>query len=279
MLTKKAKRTIGCIVAGCVLAAGIAFSVVACDMSMETTSYRLETPKVTAPVRIVFISDLHNSLFGEGQKELVSAVEQAQPDIVILGGDIADKTQDYSPDNAYILAEHLGKKYPCYYSIGNHEYARGDSELIKERLSQYGITALEGNSDIIEVKGQKIEVCGIFGADTLLEIDGRTISELELVSTDKATEHYRMLLLHFPEDAEKCLDGNFDLILSGHAHGGQIELFGQGIVAPGQGLFPKFTSGIHENRLVVSRGLANTFPLVPRIGNEREIVVLTVSKP
>ena len=94
MLTKKARRIIGCVAAGCVLTAGIVFSVVACDMSMETTSYRIETPKVAAPIRIVFISDLHNSLYGEKQTELISAVDKAKPDIVIFGGDIADKTQE-----------------------------------------------------------------------------------------------------------------------------------------------------------------------------------------
>lgn len=283
MLTKKARRIIGCVAAGCVLTAGIVFSVVACDMSMETTSYRIETPKVAAPVRIVFISDLHNSLYGEKQKELISAVDKAKPDIVVLGGDAADKTQDYSPDNAYVLAEYLGNKYPCYYSMGNHEYARGDSELIKERFAQYGIKILEGNGEIIEVNNQKIEICGIFGADSYLEIDGDMVTELELVTAEKDTEHYRVLLLHFPEDAERCLGGNFDLILAGHAHGGQWRIPGvlDGVYSPGQGFFPKYTSGIYQlsdTKMLVSRGLwkPSTPIAVPRVFNRPEFVIADI---
>ncbi len=283
MLTKKAKRTIGCIAAGCVLTAGIVLSVIACDMNMETTNYRISSEKVTKPVRMVFISDLHNSLYGENQTELISAVDKAKPDIVIFGGDIADKTQDYSPDNSYILAENLGKRYPCYYSIGNHEYTRGDSEYIKARLSEYGVKALEGNGDIIEVNGQKIEICGIYGAYASLEIDGESVTELELVSSDVPTEHYRMLLLHFPEDAEECKDANFDLILSGHAHGGQWRIPGvlDGVYAPGQGFLPKYTSGIYQlvdTKLLVSRGLwkPSTLIAIPRVFNRPEFIIIDI---
>ena len=92
MLTKKMKAGI---IAGCALTAGIAFSVVACDMRMTTATYRLSTGKLQTPIRIVFISDLHNSLFGKGQSELINEVEKAAPDIIVIGGRSCEFGESY----------------------------------------------------------------------------------------------------------------------------------------------------------------------------------------
>lgn len=280
MLTKKMKAGI---IAGCALTAGIAFSVVACDMRMTTATYRLSTGKLQTPIRIVFISDLHNSLFGKGQSELINEVEKAAPDIIVIGGDIADKTQDYYPENSYILAEYLGNRYPCYYSMGNHEYSRGDSALIKQKLAGYGIKVLQGSGEVLTINGQQIEICGIFDADAYFEKDGELINELQAVTAEKDSKHYRVLISHFPEDVEKCLKGNFDLILSGHAHGGQWRIPGilNGLYAPGQGFFPKYAGGLYQHGdtwQIVSRGLwkPSTVIAIPRVFNRPEFVITDI---
>ncbi len=280
MLTKKMKKGI---IAGCALTAGIVFSVVACDMSMTTATYRLSTSKLQTPIRIVFISDLHNSLFGKSQSELIAEVEKADPDIVVIGGDIADKTQDYYPENSYILAEYLGKRYPCYYSMGNHEYSRGDSSLIKQRLQSYGIKVLQGSGEVLTVNNEEIEVCGIFDANAYFEKDGEYVNELQAVTAEEGTDRYRVLIAHFPEDVEEYLKGNFDLILSGHAHGGQWRIPGilNGLYAPGQGFFPKYAGGLYQHGdtwQIVSRGLwkPSTVIAIPRVFNRPEFVIADI---
>ncbi|MBE6880911.1 MAG: phosphohydrolase [Ruminococcaceae bacterium] len=252
-------------------------------MSMTTATYRLSTSKLQTPVRIVFISDLHNSLFGKNQSELIAEVEKADPDIVVIGGDIADKTQDYYPENSYILAEYLGKRYPCYYSMGNHEYSRGDSSLIKQRLQNYGIKVLQGSGEVLTVNNEEIEVCGIFDANAYFEKDGEYVNELQAVTAEEGTDRYRVLIAHFPEDVEEYLKGNFDLILSGHAHGGQWRIPGilNGLYAPGQGFFPKYAGGLYQHGdtwQIVSRGLwkPSTVIAIPRVFNRPEFVIADI---
>ena len=173
MLSKSVKkRALICAAA----VAGAVFVAFACDMSLAETGYQLKSGKLLSPVRIVFLSDLHNSLYGKNQSELIEAVDRQKPDIVVLGGDIADKTYADVPENAYILASRLGGKYPCYYSMGNHEDQRGDSMQIKQRLSEYGVTVLEGNGEVLDIRGNKIEICGIYDAHTYNEIDGELVN-------------------------------------------------------------------------------------------------------
>ena len=88
---------------------------------------------------------------------------------------------------------------------------------------------------------------------------------------------YKILLSHHPEYYEPYIkELPIDLVLSGHAHGGQCRIFGQGLIAPGQGFFPKYTSGIYDERLIVSRGIGNQF-IVPRVNNPREIIVIKIN--
>ena len=98
---------------------------------------------------------------------------------------------------------------------------------------------------------------------------------LEWLKFFAALNGYKLLLNHHPEyypDYIKELD--IDLTLSGHAHGGQIRILGQGLIAPGQGFFPKYTSGMYDGRLIVSRGLANNAPPIPRLFNRKELIFI-----
>lgn len=285
MAVKKAKKRI---LASCAVtaatAAAIAFCAAAFDMRMTSVEYQLQSDKISS-LRIAFISDLHNSLYGKNQSELITAVDKAKPDIVVFGGDMADKTQDFSPDNSYIAAEYFGKNYRCYYSMGNHEYSRGDSDKIKEDLSAYGITVLEGSSETIEINGSEIEICGLFSPDLYIETpDGEFISQLDAVSAPQSDSRYRILIAHFPELIDEYLTGGFDLVLSGHAHGGQWRIPGilNGFFAPGQGFFPKYAGGryTHGNtEHIVSRGLwkPSTLLAIPRIFNRPELVIVEIN--
>ena len=253
-------------------------------MRLQTTTYEIKDSKLSSSVRIAFVSDLHNSLFGKGQTELINAVELAKPDIVIFGGDLADKTQDFLPENSYILVKYLVKRYPCFYTIGNHENARGDSARIKQQMADFGVTVLEGNGTVIDVKGNEIEICGIYAAHTYDEVNGELVNQLEAVTSEKDSKRTRILIAHFPEQIDEYLKGNFDIILSGHAHGGQWRIPGliDGVFAPGQGVFPKYTAGVYmhgDTAHVVSRGLwkPSTLIAIPRIFNRPELVFVDLT--
>ncbi len=284
MLSRNAKRNIAIGTATAVLCA---FGAVACDTRLQLTSYNIYSEKLSASVKLVFISDLHDSLFGKGQSQLIQAVEAEKPDIIIFGGDIADKTKMHYPKNAYLLAKELAEKYPCYYAMGNHENSRGDSALIKQTLSDYGVTVLEGSGEVISINGNSLEICGIYDAHTYDEIDGELINQLDAVTADIDGSRYRMLLAHFPEQIDEYLKGGFDLILSGHAHGGQWRIPGliEGVYAPGQGFFPKYTNGLYchgDTVHLVSRGLwkPSTVIAVPRVFNRPELVTVNlIPKP
>lgn len=167
-------------------------------MRLQTTTYEIKSGKVSSPVRIAFVSDLHNSLFGKNQSELKNAIDGAKPDIVVFGGDLADKTQDELPENSYILVKYLVKRYPCFYTIGNHENARGDSTRIKQQMSDFGVTVLEGNGTVININGNETEICGIYDAHTYDEVNGELVNQLDAVTSEKTASVQEYLSLTFP---------------------------------------------------------------------------------
>ncbi len=264
--------------------AATVFTAIACDMRLLNVFYNLKSSKVKDDIKIAFISDLHDSLYGKKQSQLIGEVDKQKPDIVVFGGDLADKTMDHMPENSFIAVRELVKRYPCYFSMGNHEYSRGDSLKIKKILSDMGVKVLEGNGEVITVKNSQIEICGIFDAFAYDEVDGELVNQLEAVTAPEDSTRYRVLIAHFPEDIEEYLKGNFDLILSGHAHGGQWIIPGvvNGVYAPGQGFFPKYAGGLYTHGKtfhVVSRGLwkPSTLLFVPRVFNRPELVFVNIS--
>ncbi len=263
----------------CAFAAGCVLTAAALDTRLTVQKYTVASPKIKSNINIAFISDLHNSPFGKEQCELIDAVKSLKPNIVIFGGDLADKTQDIQPENSFTLVKELVKSYPCYYTIGNHESNRGDSARIKHTMSELGVTVLEGNTADIEINGTPLEIAGIYDAHTSDYDEQRGFVNQLAEVTDTDSENYRILIAHFPEQIEEYLSGGFDMVLSGHAHGGQWRIPGliNGVFAPGQGLFPKYAGGLYmhgDTAHIVSRGLWKpSSPIaVPRIFIRPELV-------
>ncbi len=239
-------------------------------------AYVVDSDKVSEPIRLAVIADLHSCDYGIEQKELLDAIDGATPDVIVMVGDIVD---DVLPsNNAKTFFEGIAYNYPCYYVSGNHEYWSGDIEGVKSLISSYGMIVLEGEQQIIEVNGQKISISGI---------DDPEIGEKEwlhqLMTVDHQIEEaiFSVLLTHRPERIDAYNLTEFDLVLAGHAHGGQWRIPGllNGLVAPNQGLFPKYAGGIYEfdnQKMIVSRGLARESTRVPRIFNATELVVVTI---
>lgn len=249
------------------------------DTALAVRFYTVETGKLEGGVRLVLITDLHSCGYGEGQRELLDAVEAQAPDAVLLGGDIVDDDKRQPIENALTAVRSLAERYPTYYVTGNHEFWTREVEAIRARLTACGATLLAGDCAELEVRGQKIQICGIDDPD-VGESEWR--EQLERVTASADPEAFTVLLTHRPERVEDYEGRGFDLVLAGHAHGGQWRLPGiiNGLLAPNQGLFPKYAGGryeLGETTLVVSRGLARETTRVPRIFNPPEVVIVDVS--
>ncbi len=254
----------------------ILLTLLAFRSDLKVVSYDVKTDKLHDEIRIAFIADLHSCNYGEGQADILNMISKAAPDIVLLGGDIVD---DLLPRlKAFEFLSAMAKAYPCYYVSGNHEFWSGEIDDIKADIKALGITVLEGERADVEVNGQIISLFGI---------DDPEIGEKEFTRQLKnCGEHmdksrYSILLTHRPERIDSYLMYDFDLILTGHTHGGQmrIPLLVNGLFAPDQGWFPTCAGGIYnfnKTQMIVSRGLARESTRMPRIFNRPELVIVNL---
>ncbi len=251
------------------------------DLRLKIRSYNIDSNKINQTVKIALLTDLHSCKYGKNQKNLITAIDNQAPDIVLLGGDICD---DVIPnDNTELLLSAIANKYPIYYVTGNHEYWSNDIDTILELFKKYDVTILDGKSDTIELNGQKINICGVNDPD-VIKYTNSTVSifdQLNKLSTVSANGNYTILLSHRPELIDKYEAYNYDLVLSGHAHGGQwrIPYLLNGFLAPNQGFFPKYAGGLYnfdDMNFIVSRGLAKESTKAPRIFNPPELVIINL---
>ncbi len=256
------------------------------DNRLTVTRYALEAAGLSQPVRIVFVSDLHSCAYGEGMRELIDAVDRQQPDLILLGGDIFDDTL---PDgNTLDFLRGIGSRYPCYYVTGNHEnwVAPEDFAGKMAALAQCGVIRLSGAMAEMEIRGQRLNICGADDpcawqrdADPGVTAWKNYRAQLREVSTLPRDGAYTILLTHRPELLELYAYYGYDLVLAGHAHGGQARIPGlvDGLFAPNQGWFPKYTGGTYEQDgtvMIVGRGLARESTRVPRFYNPPELVIV-----
>ena len=256
------------------LAALVALGIIAFDTRLETTWYIIESEKITTPVSFALVTDLHSCDYGEGMTELISAVDAAAPDFILLVGDIAD---DVLPsDNTYTFVQNVAARYPCYYVTGNHEIWSGRAEQVKADFREFGVTVFEGGNAVVDFDGTRLNLCGI--DDTSV---GGPLFRKQLPSAflDIEPDSYTILMAHRPERINQYSKYACDLVVSGHAHGGQwrIPFTDISLFAPNQDFFPKYTSGVYtysDTKLLVSRGLARESTRVPRLFNRPELVMV-----
>lgn len=254
------------------------------NKALELNMYNIssnELPKEFDGFRIAQVSDLHNAEMGKDNQKLISMLKDAEPDIIVITGDMID-SRNTNVDIALAFAEKAMQVAPCYYVTGNHESRVNEYDALKEGLNRLGVTVLEDAKTELVVSGEKITIIGVddpnFKMDYLLNDESAIKSKLnELMSED---DGYTILLSHRPELFEAYVDSDVDVVFSGHAHGGQFRIpFIGGVVAPNQGFFPQYDSGIYtkENtNMIVSRGVGNS--IVPfRINNRPEVIVVELS--
>ena len=273
------------VLAGAVL---IAWGFFSSKYGLETSNYVLSSPKITAPIRVVQLTDLHNSEFGEGNAELIDLVSQQHPDLIVMTGDMLNGREDET-EIAASLVRMLTEVAPVYFSYGNHEvtHERMFGRDLTALFEEAGATVLEGTYEDVTVNGQTIRLGGIYGyclPEKYYATGEAKRWECEFLKEFQNTEDYTLLLAHLPT----CWIRNdnldiweIDCVLSGHEHGGQIRLpWIGGLYAPDQGFFPGRSSGIYASQdgkrvMVLSRGLGSGVG-VPRFNNVPEIVVVDI---
>ncbi len=270
-----------------VMVLSVTFTLFAIDSRLKVVNYTLESDEISSPVRIAFISDLHSCKYGgSSQSDLIEAVRAQNPDIVLFGGDAFDC--DLDPEATFVAMREIAAEYPCYYAIGNHEAGREDKDELLKEVCEIGVMLLEEENVILDINGEKVILTGVKDSGAYSTEDEekqeilteRAVARIKELKTE-AEEGFNILLFHRPENFEDYAEMDFDLVLSGHAHGGQWRIPGvlNGLYAPHQGIFPKYAGGeyaLDGCTMIVSRGLAKECNWVPRVFNRPELVVIDI---
>ncbi len=281
------KKAVLIIIATLVLLCG--FSLYASKHFLQCSYFTISNEKIKHPFRIVQLTDLHNSTFGDHNEKLVNKVLEQDPDIVLVTGDLINETEE-DLSIALELISSLSKEVPVYVSYGNHEanYEKRYAVDITKLYENTGATVLNFKYDDIEVNEQKVRLGGIYGyclAEKYLSSGEAKKEEVQFLKEFQDTSLYTILMCHMPVTwiiNNSLNEWNCDFVLCGHSHGGQIRipLIG-GLYAPDQGWFCGKEAGLYysDNQskiMLLSRGLGNT-EKIPRINNIPEIVVIDVT--
>lgn len=225
---------------------------------------------------MAYLSDLHSCDYGEKQVGLVSVLEEEDPDVVLLGGDIFDDTRAH--DKGFELLEEIKGKYEIYYITGNHEFRLYDTEEMKRKIESYDIKILEGETVPLLEEEYNIDLSGMDDNDVGYNAFHE---QFKKASNSRREGAFSVLLSHRPEYFEHYANKEYDLVISGHVHGGmwRIPFIGNGLFSPGQGLFPKYLGGEYEeknSKLILGRGLTKKSAGFSRLYNPPEIVFVTL---
>ena len=229
----------------------------------------IRSEKINTETKICVLSDLHCRPFGTHHERIMKLVNQENPDFVVIPGDLFDTGRNFNV--SFDLLEQL-KGRTVYFTSGNHDNYLEEMDDFREKMRQMGIHVLENASEHFN---EDIIIAGLSDA-------GRE-PEWHTEEVNKLAEHagYRILISHRPNHLQLYRECDYDLIICGHAHGGQwrIPFTKQGLIGPQQGFFPKYTDGIHDmngSLMYISRGLASGDGRIPRLYNNPEVGIITL---
>ena len=277
-------KKIICLVLSLLLVSGL-LSITLSRTALTVSRYQLTASKLTGPIRIVQLTDLHNSEFGEDNERLAARVAEQEPDLILVTGDLLNENEERT-DIAVTLIRKLAEIAPVYVSFGNHEvgHERRFGTDLRALYTQAGARVLNDDWVDLTLKDQELRIGGIYGYCLPSKYREARKSESAFLEEFQNTERTTLLLCHMPVCwiINGSLDGwDVDVVLSGHIHGGQVRLpLIGGLWAPDQGWFPGKSAGLYfsgdgERVMVLSRGLGNT-DNVPRVNNIPEILVLDI---
>ena len=231
------------------------------NFRFDTTEYRVSA-NVPRPLTFAFVSDLH----GCPNEPIIAAIERLAPDAILVGGDFVHNNAVWESGIDFLRL--AASAAPTFVSLGNHEFylERDVRKLVREN----GATLLDDAS--ADFGG-----IALGGLSSAFDPESGGVPDTRFLERFARKQDFKLLLCHHPEYYERYIKPlAIDLTLAGHAHGGQWRFFGRGVFSPGQGIFPKYTSGAYDgSRLIVGRGLGNTV-VFPRIFNPPELVVLHI---
>ena len=256
-----------------VLAILVVLTLIALDERLILRTYTVVSPKLTAEVRLAVVTDFHSS---DNADDVVAMVASCAPDAVLMVGDMFDDdTQNRPTERTLSLMRQLSAQYPCYYVSGNHEAWTGEMDALYQQTEEAGVTVLRMSSGVLTVRGQRIALCGIPDPyEMVFSGAPDTEEQIRQALEDVDSADFTVLLAHRPELLAKYAQFPLDLVVSGHAHGGQVRIGSQGIYSPGQGFFPKLTSGFYfDDKLFISRGMTNS-ACAPRLWCPCELVMV-----
>ena len=253
---------------------------------IEVTKYTVRSERLPSSFdgyRIVQVSDLHSADFGNGHNGLINKIKACKPDIIVVTGDLCAKDDDAEIDSSVSFMKKAVKVAPVYYVTGNHEAVLDKYMILMARIEALGVTILNDDEVTLTVGGESIKLLGVCDPsfEGLTESKNKSVMRVKLDKLSPVGDSYTVLLSHRPELFSIYSNYNIDLVFSGHAHGGQIRIpFIGGLYAPNQGVFPKYTSGVHimnGTTMVISRGIgSSSFPF--RINNNPELICVTLKK-
>lgn len=251
------------------------------NISVGVTHYTLTSnrlPHSFNGYKIAVVSDLHNAQFGNNNSRLVEKIKNEHPDMIAITGDFVDSNRT-DIDIAIRLVSQLTEIAPCYYVTGNHEARIKEQYMELEKgLIAEDVVVLHDNVIRLTKGSEAIQIVGLDDPDFT---DSDTNIQESMVHTRisnmSLSNEFCILLSHRPELFVEYVSEEIDLVLSGHAHGGQFRVpFMGGIIAPNQGLFPKYDAGKYSRNsttMIVSRGIGNS--IIPvRFNNRPEIVIV-----
>lgn len=256
------------------------------NTALELNTYTLTTSKLPDAFdgyRIAHVSDLHTCEMGKDNENLINMLKDAKPDIIAITGDLID-SRHTDIEIALEFAKEALKIAPCYYVSGNHEARVSEYVNLINELNHLGVIVLEDKQIDLSYNDDSITLVGIadpsFKTDYLFG-DAEKVVRNQLQNNINVKDSFTILLSHRPELFEIYSHFDINLVLSGHAHGGQFRFpFLGGVVAPNQGLFPKYDEGLYtkgNTNMIVSRGIGNS--IIPfRFNNRPEVILIQLDK-
>lgn len=258
----------------------LALAVVAFWRGLVVRTYEISSEKVVSDIRIAVVSDLHGAEYGSNQKDILHIIASRDPDVILLAGDIIDDV--FPVENSLAFIEGAINIAPCYYVTGSHDLWCPGYPEARGTMLDLGVIVLEGSTVPLLVNGQEITVSGM--DDPTMGTSGEDKeayrNALYKAFSGLSEERFNILLAHRPDYMDDYARYNFDLVVSGHTHGGQVRIpfLLNGLFAPDQGWFPRYAGGLYQDKgipLIVSRGVSY-YPNLPRIFNPPEVVFVQI---
>lgn len=219
------------------------------DQTVQIEKIPIACPRLASAfhgARIAVVSDVHFPDALLSIPDLVNCVTAQKPDAIFLTGDLTNSYTYFDEARLAKLAKVLAAAAPCFAIPGNHELRLDREKMYGAILTENGVQYMCDSYADWEKNGVTMRLFGMgYRRPAPLSVQGQPA----------------IVLAHKPDRLPYYQRARWDVVVCGHAHGGQMRLGGRSLYAPGQGFFPTYTGGVYtagDTTMVVSRGLGNS---------------------